>query len=138
MSKVFVNRTLNMKRITHIGFDMDHTLVRYDTKKFESLAYDQIIDKLIRFKNYPKAIKEKTTFNYEKAIRGLVIDKARGNLLKISRFGEIRLSRHGGKVIDFKKQKEIYKGQFIDLSDKEYDSIAVSYTHLTLPTKRIV
>src|SRR3990167_4324399 len=29
---VFVNRILNMKKIKWIGLDMDHTLIRYQTK----------------------------------------------------------------------------------------------------------
>jgi len=29
MGKVYVNRTLNLKKIKYLGLDMDHTLVRY-------------------------------------------------------------------------------------------------------------
>ena len=29
---VYVNRTLNLRKIKYIGFDMDHTLVRYNTR----------------------------------------------------------------------------------------------------------
>ena len=36
--KVYVNRTLNLKRIRYIGFDMDHTLVRYNSENFERLS----------------------------------------------------------------------------------------------------
>ena len=36
---VYCNRTLNLKRIKYIGFDMDHTLVRYDIEKFEHLVH---------------------------------------------------------------------------------------------------
>ena len=56
-AKVFVNRILNMKKIKFIGLDMDHTLIRYNTQKFESLVYQMVIEKLIEEKNYPKAIK---------------------------------------------------------------------------------
>jgi len=38
-SKVFVNRTLNLKKIKFIGLDMDHTLVRYNIENFERLSY---------------------------------------------------------------------------------------------------
>ncbi|NCN95450.1 MAG: hypothetical protein GW917_01880, partial [Bdellovibrionales bacterium] len=39
MEPVFANRTLNLKRIQYLGFDMDHTLVRYKSENFESLAH---------------------------------------------------------------------------------------------------
>ena len=44
---VFVNRTINLKRIKYIGLDMDHTLVRYHSKRFEALVYQFVIEYLI-------------------------------------------------------------------------------------------
>jgi hypothetical protein len=37
--KVYVNRTLNLKKIRYIGLDMDHTLVRYNSENFEKLSH---------------------------------------------------------------------------------------------------
>ena len=54
--KIFCNRTLNLKRITHIGFDMDHTLIRYKTKNFEALAFELMCKKLVDKKGYPKQV----------------------------------------------------------------------------------
>src|SRR5689334_12068481 len=116
---VFVNRTLNLKKIRYVGFDMDHTLVRYQTEAFEALAYSAIQTKLIEEKNYTSKIKN-LKFDFNRAIRGLVIDKANGNLLKLNRFGAIRLSYHGTHKIDFETQKKVYKSIYIDLSDRHY------------------
>ena len=44
---VFVNRLLNLKKIKCIGLDMDHTLIRYNTKNFEQLVFKLVIDELI-------------------------------------------------------------------------------------------
>ncbi len=38
-TKVYVNRTLNLKRIKYIGLDMDHTLIRYNSENFEQLSH---------------------------------------------------------------------------------------------------
>src|SRR3954464_10011616 len=97
---VFVNRTLNMKRITHIGLDMDHTLVRYKSENFESLAHQIMLEKLVRDKGYPESIL-KLKFNWNLAIRGLIIDRARGNVLKLSRHAAIRQSAHGTAPIRY-------------------------------------
>ncbi len=116
LEKVFVNRTLNMRKIKYIGLDMDHTLVRYDSKAFEELAHQIMLKKLVEQKNYPEAILQ-LKFNFDLAIRGLVIDRRKGNLLKVSRHSAIRSSHHGTKPIDFTTQQKIYKSIYIDLGE---------------------
>src|SRR4051812_18812782 len=103
MGRVFVNRTLNLKRIQYVGFDMDHTLVRYNSAAFEALAHRIMIEKLVSVKQYPESLL-KLDFSYDRAIRGLVIDKAQGNVLKLSRYSAIRVSYHGLKAIDYREQ----------------------------------
>ena len=56
MGRVFVNRTLNLKRIRFLGLDMDHTLVRYNSENFEALAHRTMIEKLVREKGYPESV----------------------------------------------------------------------------------
>jgi HAD superfamily 5'-nucleotidase-like hydrolase len=114
--KVFVTRTLNMRKIKYIGFDMDHTLVRYHTQEFEKLAHDIMKHALVEKRGYPQSVL-KLPFLYDLAIRGLVIDRKKGNLLKVSRHGAIRASLHGTKAIDFATQQKLYKSIYIDLSD---------------------
>ena len=67
--KVYVNRTLNLKRIRYIGLDMDHTLIRYHSKEFEKLSHSVIKEKLIKNKYYPESVRE-LEFDYDLAIRG--------------------------------------------------------------------
>ncbi len=120
--KVFVNRTLNLKQIKYIGLDMDHTLVRYNSHNFEQLAHKVVLKKLIQKKKYPKDI-EQLPFEFHKMIRGLVIDKKLGNILKLNRYSGIRISLHGMNPIDFKTQKKIYRSKYIDLGDPNYYAI---------------
>ncbi len=124
---VFVNRILNMKKIKYIGLDMDHTLIRYKTEHFETLVYQLIVERLISSKNYPVAIK-KLTFNFKDAIRGLVVDSKNGNILKLSRYGAIRQSYHGTKLIDFTEQKQFYRSIYVDLGDPNYMAIDTSFS----------
>lgn len=114
--KVFVNRTLNMRKIKFIGLDMDHTLVRYHSHAFEELSHQTMCKKLVEQKSYPEVVRG-LKFDMTLAIRGLVIDKKKGNLLKVSRHGAIRASYHGTKPIDFPLQQKLYKSTYIDLSD---------------------
>jgi HAD superfamily 5'-nucleotidase-like hydrolase len=120
--KVYVNRTLNLKKIKYLGLDMDHTLVRYNSENFERLSHSIIIDKLIKNKAYPEILR-KLQFDYNYAIRGLVIDRQKGNVLKLNRYTAIRTSYHGLKPIDFKYHQKLYKSTYIDLSSGQYLAI---------------
>jgi len=125
--KVFVNRILNMKKIKWIGFDMDHTLIRYNTRNFEGLVYRLVVDKLIESKQYPEALK-KLVFHFDDTIRGLIVDSKNGNVLKLSRYGAIRMSYHGTKKIEYQEQKIIYRSLYVDLKDPNYMAIDTSFS----------
>lgn len=127
MGNVYVNRTLNLKRINYIGLDMDHTLIRYKAENFERLAHKVMLGKLVQEKGYPAAIL-KLEFAFDHAIRGLVIDKHRGNALKLSRYAAIRVSYHGLGPLDYRVQRKLYKSKYIDLSDPDYDKIDTSFS----------
>lgn len=116
-----------MKKIKYIGLDMDHTLIRYQIKNFESLVYQYIINELVVNKHYPDLIKQ-LTFDFEKVIRGLVIDSKNGNILKVSRHGAIRQSYHGTHQIDFSEQKKFYRSTYVDLNDPNYMVIDTSFS----------
>lgn len=126
MGRIFVNRTLNLKRIRYLGFDMDHTLVRYKTENFEGLAHQVMIEKLIE-KGYPQTLRT-LKFSMDRAIRGLVIDKMKGNVLKLSRFSAIKGSYHGLTPIDFRSQSRIYKSTYVDLRDSNFNSVDTAFS----------
>lgn len=110
-----------------MGFDMDHTLVRYNSENFEALAHRIMLEKLVAEKGYPESIL-KLEFSFDRAIRGLVIDEVRGNVLKLSRHAAIRGSYHGLKPIDFKTQNQVYKSTYIDLRDPNYETVDTTFS----------
>lgn len=115
---IYVNRTLNMKQVAAIGFDMDYTLVRYDSEAFELMTYKEMKKKLIEVKGYPAIIND-LKFDFNLAIRGLVIDKPNGNVLKLSTYSKVKHAFHGLSEMDFKTQQKIYQGLTIDLNDSD-------------------
>ncbi|MCX7978246.1 MAG: HAD-IG family 5'-nucleotidase [Bdellovibrionaceae bacterium] len=125
--KVFVNRTLNLKKIKYIGLDMDHTLIRYKSENFERLSHSIIIQKLLK-RGYPDEIKH-LKFDYDLAIRGLVIDRNSGNLLKLNRYAAIRTAYHGLEPIDFKTQQKLYRSTYIDLSHPDYMAVDTFFSY---------
>ncbi|MGV3740514.1 MAG: HAD-IG family 5'-nucleotidase [Gammaproteobacteria bacterium] len=124
---VFVNRTINLKKIKYIGLDMDHTLIRYRTEQFETLVYQFVIDYLIKHKHYPAEIK-KFKFDFSSAIRGAVVDSKNGNILKLNRFGAIRKSFHGTQLMQFEEQNQVYRSKYVDLNDPNYIAVDTSFS----------
>lgn len=124
---IYVNRILDLKKIKAIGLDMDYTLVRYHTEAFEKKTYQMTRERLVTMKGYPQEILA-IDFNFQRAIRGLVIDEKRGNLIKISLYGRVKKATHGTCLLDFKTRQEIYGGQIIDLGDKSFTPVDTSFS----------
>lgn len=124
---VYVNRTLNLKRIRFLGLDMDHTLIRYNSEEFEHLSYSIIKEKMVKSKGYPNEILN-FEFDFNLAVRGLVIDRPKGNLLKLNRHSAIRATMHGLKPLDFKTQNKTYQSTYIDLSSSNYLAIDTTFS----------
>jgi HAD superfamily 5'-nucleotidase-like hydrolase len=104
--KIFCNRTLNMNSIKAIGFDMDYTLALYKSETFENLAYVSTLKKLVNL-GYPKEIL-KWKFDPHAMIRGLVIDKIHGNILKIDRHRYVKVAYHGFQRLSSEERRRIY------------------------------
>lgn len=123
---IFINRTLNLKKIKAIGFDMDYTIVRYNSEAFEQYTHQETLKKLVNDKKYPLEIL-KLEFDFKRVIQGLVIDKSKGNLLKVSRFGKVKSSFHGLSPLDFKEQQRLYGNGVIDLGDPHIQSLDTNF-----------
>ncbi|MCP4898459.1 MAG: HAD-IG family 5'-nucleotidase [bacterium] len=114
--QVFASRTLNLRAIEAIGYDMDYTLVHYNVEAWERRAYDRLKE-LLTARGWPVQDLE---FKPELVIRGLIIDTELGNVVKANRFGYVMHAFHGTRPIDFHQQREIYKHTPVDLGDPRF------------------
>ena len=115
---VFVNRTLNMKQVKAIGYDMDYTLVHYDAVAWEERAYLALKGRLIDYGWDDESV-QNLTFDPTLAVRGLVVDTQRGNLLKVNRFGYIKGATHGCSRLGGQDLRRQYDRPVIDSGDRE-------------------
>lgn len=113
---IFCNRTLNMRAIKAIGYDMDYTLVHYQVEAWERRAYEHIRERLVAL-GWPVG---HLSFDPVLAIRGLIIDTEKGNLLKANRFGFVKKALHGTRTMDFEAQRAEYTRTIIDLAEKRW------------------
>ncbi len=113
---LYCNRTLNLRSIKVIGYDMDYTLVHYRVADWERRAYRHIRKRLVEV-GWPVADLE---YDPELVVRGLVVDIERGNLLKVNRFGFVRTACHGTRPLTYEALRQSYVRTMIDLSDRRY------------------
>jgi HAD superfamily 5'-nucleotidase-like hydrolase len=117
--RVFTNRNLRMASIAAMGFDMDHTLAVYNTDNFNRLCFELAIERLVRDLGYPEAVRS-VSWDPASAIRGLLVDKRLGNLLKVDAHGHITRVRHGFRFLDKDERRRLYPRGRIRIGSARY------------------
>ncbi len=113
---VFCNRTLNLRSIRSIGYDMDYTLIHYHVDAWEGSAFEHLKQGLLE-KGWPV---EDVVFEPEMVARGLVIDRDLGNLIKVNRFGYVKQAAHGRTFYGFDQLRRTYRRTLVDLGESRY------------------
>jgi HAD superfamily 5'-nucleotidase-like hydrolase len=113
---IFCNRTLNLRSIKAIGYDMDYTLIHYRIEEWERRAYMHIKAKL-RGEGWPI---DELAFDPLFVIRGLILDTEHGNVVKANRFGYVKRAYHGTREMSFEAQRDLYGRDLVDLGEDRY------------------
>jgi HAD superfamily 5'-nucleotidase-like hydrolase len=114
--QIYSNRTLNLRTIGAIGYDMDYTLVHYQAKVWEQRVYDRLKEMFVA-DGWPI---EGLEFDPGLVIRGLVIDTELGNIVKANRFGYVMRAAHGTRAMSFEEQRDVYRHTPVDLSEPRF------------------
>lgn len=113
---VYCNRTLNLRGIRAIGYDMDYTLIHYHMRAWEQRAYAYLKERLVD-QGWPV---EALAFDPDLVIRGLIIDTDHGNVVKANRFGYIKQAFHGTEPLGFEAQRQTYRRTLVDLDEPRW------------------
>jgi 5'-nucleotidase len=113
---IFCDRTLNLRSIRAVGYDMDYTLIHYATEAWEERAFEHL-RKHLGDRGFPVADAE---FDPTFAIRGLILDLERGNIVKANRFGYVKRAYHGTSPLDYEAQRAAYSRTIVDLAEPRY------------------
>lgn len=109
--RIYANRNLRLASIRAIGFDMDHTLAQYEPLPFETLAFEKAAAKLVAA-GYPRAVR-RMTHDRAFAVRGLIVDKRNGNILKMDRHHYVVQASHGTRKMPSEMRKSLYANRRI-------------------------
>ncbi|MFH0902491.1 MAG: HAD-IG family 5'-nucleotidase [Pseudomonadota bacterium] len=117
--RVYVNRNLRMDAVDLIGFDMDYTLAVYNQRELDRLSIELTLRKLVDNRGYPPGILE-LDYSSEWSIRGLVVDRFNGNMLKMDRHGHVGRVYHGSCALAHDERAALYRRERIRLSAPRY------------------
>ena len=106
--QLFVNRNARMSDIEVIGFDMDYTLASYRMRKIEELSFQMTVERLCGVYGYPAELRA-LRYDHDFVIRGLVVDKAHGNIFKMDRFNHVGRCYHGRTPLPDAARKQLYR-----------------------------
>ncbi|KAL4547860.1 hypothetical protein Ndes2526B_g07081 [Nannochloris sp. 'desiccata'] len=111
---VYCSRTLNMRAIQAIGYDMDYTLVHYDVDAWEGRAYSYGMQSL----NEMGVPVEGLQFDSSLIIRGLILDCELGNIVKADRFGIVKRAMHGTRMLSPAEVRNSYGRETVSLRNE--------------------
>ncbi|MFW5877391.1 MAG: HAD-IG family 5'-nucleotidase [Myxococcota bacterium] len=104
--RIFCNRSLRLDRIEMVGFDMDYTLAIYNQFEMDRLSIEATTRKLVE-RGYPESLlgmRYRTNF----PIRGLLIDRRLGNVLKMDRYRYVKRAYHGMRELGREERRRQY------------------------------
>jgi HAD superfamily 5'-nucleotidase-like hydrolase len=114
--RLYCNRTLNMRSIRAVGFDMDYTLVHYHVREWEERAYE---DARARLATLGVDV-EGLAFDSDLVRPGIVLDLDHGNAVKTNRFGFVKQACHGTAMLGIDALRERYSREIVDLNDRRW------------------
>ncbi|XP_076177226.1 5' nucleotidase A [Ptiloglossa arizonensis] len=116
----YVNmNTLKFTDYDCIGFDLDHTLIRYNVTNMVHLVYETLADYLTVEKKYNSKYLSRPLSDKDLDFmqKGLFLDIERGNVLRICADGIIQRACHGTNLLTIEQIKEIYPHQRWEVAD---------------------
>jgi HAD superfamily 5'-nucleotidase-like hydrolase len=114
-----------MSSIAWVGFDMDYTLAVYNQPEIDELSIRATIEKLVS-RGYPEFVRS-IPYSTSFPVRGLLIDKRFGNVLKMNRYKFVTKGFHGLRELPKAELRELYHSKKIRPATPRYHWIDTLY-----------
>ncbi len=124
--RVFVNRNLKMAGIDWVGFDMDYTLAIYNQVEMDRLSIRATTEKLAA-RDYPADVLAAIDYPIDFPIRGLLIDKRFGHILKMDRYKVVQKGFHGMRELSRDELRSLYHHKKLKPTTARYHWIDTLY-----------
>ncbi len=123
--RVFCNRNLRMSDIDWVGFDMDYTLAIYRQEEMDRVSVEVVLEKLVA-QGYPEHLLALEP-DHHFPIRGLLIDRKLGNVLKMDRYKYVKRAYHGLRELTREERRRAYHTRRINGAASRYNWVDTLY-----------
>ena len=123
--RVYCNRSLRFDQLEWVGFDMDYTLAIYDQQQMDQLSVGATIRKLVE-RGYPESLLD-LEFELEFPVRGLIVDRELGNVIKMDRYKYVKRAYHGTRELSLEERRHHYHAKTIDTGSERYHWVDTLY-----------
>ncbi len=124
--RIFVNRSLRMDRIEWVGFDMDYTLAIYRQDQMDRLSIEATARKMVELKGYPEHLLD-MEYRTDFPIRGLLVDRKQGNILKMDRYRYVKRAYHGMRELSIEERRHLYHTKRLRSGTRRYHWVDTLY-----------
>ncbi|MBZ0117886.1 MAG: HAD-IG family 5'-nucleotidase [Sandaracinaceae bacterium] len=123
--RVYVNRSLRFDLVGMVGFDMDYTLAIYRQDEMDRLSVEATANKLVEL-GYPERVRA-MPYRTDFPIRGLLIDRKLGNVLKMDRYRYVKKAYHGMRELSREERQQLYQRRPIKVATARYHFVDTLY-----------
>lgn len=125
LDRVFCCRNVRMDLVEAVGFDMDYTLAAYRQPEMDRLAAEATLRRLVDL-GYPDQL-GRIECPHDFPIRGLLVDVAEGNVLKMDRYRYVKAGYHGLRKLT-RSERQRYEGRRPRLGGGRYHWVDTLYS----------
>jgi len=123
--RIYCNRNLRLDRVEWVGFDMDYTLAIYRQDEMDRLSIESTARKLVE-RSYPDSLLT-MPYRTDFPIRGLLIDKKLGNVLKMDRYKYVKKAYHGMRELTIDERRQLYHSKRLRPASRRYHWVDTLY-----------
>jgi HAD superfamily 5'-nucleotidase-like hydrolase len=122
-------KTFSLSSCDWIGFDLDHTLIRYRLIELHTLIYESMCQYLFDTFNYNSNLLQIPYDNYF-GVKALIYDSLYGNLIQLDSNGLVHTALHGVNTrLSSKTIKEIYPNALEDIEEDTSERFFCIFTY---------
>ncbi len=123
--RIYVNRNLRFDLVSMVGFDMDYTLAIYRQEEMDRLSIEATTAKLVEI-GYPERLLH-MRYRADYPIRGLMIDRKLGNILKMDRYRYVKKAYHGMRELTREERHQLYHSRPVRVGSERYHWVDTLY-----------
>lgn len=132
MSSASTMKIFSLSSCDWIGFDLDHTLIRYRLVELHTLIYDLMCQYLVETYEYNSQLLQ-IPYDNSFGVKALIYDSLYGNLFQLDSNGLVHTAFHGfNKCLSSEEIKEIYPDALKDIEEdisKRFQCIFTYFEH---------